>query len=82
MDNRHRKELVGTVLSAKMEKTAVVKVMRLVRHPQYKKVVRLQKKYVVHDEKKVAKVGTQVRIRETRPLSRTKRWELVEVLAS
>ena len=82
MDNRRRKELVGTVLSAKMEKTAVVKVMRLVQHPQFKKVVRLQKKYVVHDEKKVAKVGTKVRIRETRPLSRTKRWELVEVLAS
>ena len=82
MGSRHRKELVGTVLSTKMEKTAIVNVMRLVQHPAYQKVVRRQKKYMVHDEKKEAKVGAKVRIRETRPLSKMKRWELVEILPS
>ena len=82
MAERHRKELIGTVLSNKMERTAVVNVVRLVQHPTYGKVMRQRKKYVAHDENKVAKVGDKVRIRETRPMSRTKRWRVVEVLAS
>ena len=82
MSEQHRKELVGTVLGNKMEKTAVVNVTRLVQHPVYKKVIRVRKKYVAHDEKKETKVGDTVRIRETKPLSKTKRWKIVEVLAS
>ncbi|MBI4372329.1 MAG: 30S ribosomal protein S17 [Candidatus Omnitrophica bacterium] len=82
MADRHQKERVGIVLASKMEKTAVVQVTRLVQHPIYHKVVRLRKKYLVHDEKKEAKVGSKVRIRETRPLSKAKRWRLVETLAS
>lgn len=81
MADRHRKEQVGVVLSNKMERTAVVQVTRLVQHPVYRKVIRRRKKYVVHDEKKIAKVGEKVRIKETRPVSRTKRWRVVEVLA-
>lgn len=79
---RHRKEQVGIVLSNKMEKTAVIEVTRLVQHPVYKKVVRRRKKYVAHDEKKVTKVGDKVRIVETKPISRTKRWKVAEVLGS
>ena len=82
MPERHRKELVGTVQSNKMEKTAVVNVVRLMQHPAYGKVIRWQKRYVVHDEKKVAKVGDKVRIRETKPMSKTKRWRIIEVLTS
>lgn len=80
MADQHRKEQVGIVLSSQMEKTAVVQVTRLVQHPIYHKVVRVRKKYVVHDEKKEAKVGSKVRIRETKPLSKTKRWQLVKVV--
>jgi len=75
-----RKELIGVVVSDKMDKTIVVKVERLVRHPLYKKVIRKHKKYKVHDEHNIAKVGDKVRIMETRPLSKEKRWRLVEVL--
>ncbi|MBI4368372.1 MAG: 30S ribosomal protein S17 [Candidatus Omnitrophica bacterium] len=82
MAERHRKELTGTVLSSKMEKTAIVQVTRLVQHPVYRKVVRWRKKYVVHDAQKKAKVGDKVRIRETRPISKTKCWQVIEVLAS
>ena len=82
MADRHRKERVGTVLSNKMERTVIVQVMRLVQHPVYRKVMRRRKKYIVHDEKKITKVGDTVRIRETKPLSRTKRWQIVEVLTS
>jgi len=78
---RHYKERVGIVVSNRMQKTAVVEVARLVQHPIYRKVVKRKKKYVVHDERQSAKVGARVRIRQTRPLSKTKRWQLVEVLA-
>ncbi|MBI4394641.1 MAG: 30S ribosomal protein S17 [Candidatus Omnitrophica bacterium] len=81
MAERHRKERVGMVLSSKMEKTAVVEVTRLVKHPIYHKVMRVRKKYIVHDEKKEAKVGNKVRIQETQPLSKTKRWRLIEVIS-
>lgn len=75
-----RKERVGTVVSHKMQKTIVVKVERRVRHPLYGKELRLVKKYLVHDEKDEGKVGDQVLIVETRPLSKLKRWRLVSIL--
>ena len=74
-------ELVGLVTSAKMEKTIVVEVTRLVQHPKYRRVVRISKKFYAHDEKREAKLGDTVRIAASRPLSRLKRWRLKEVLA-
>ncbi|HVM74052.1 MAG TPA: 30S ribosomal protein S17 [Candidatus Saccharimonadales bacterium] len=74
-------ELVGKVTSAKMEKTIVVEVQRLVQHPKYRRVVRISKKFYAHDEKREAKQGDTVRIVSSRPLSRLKRWRLKEVLA-
>jgi len=76
----HRKERVGEVLSNKMAKTIVVRVERRFPHPRYKKVVTGYSKFYAHDEKSEAKVGDRVLIRETRPLSKTKNWRLVEVL--
>lgn len=76
----HRKVRVGIVVSDKMEKTIVVKVSRLAEHPLYGKRIRRAKKYVAHDEENTCRMGDEVRIRETRPLSKTKRWELVEVM--
>lgn len=76
----HRKERVGEVVSNKMAKTIVVRVERRFRHPRFKKVVTSFKKLYAHDEANVAKVGDLVRIQETRPLSRTKCWTLLEVL--
>ena len=76
-----RTELVGKVTSAKMEKTIVVEVQRLVQHPKYRRVVRISKKFYAHDEKREAKQGDTVRIVSSRPLSRLKRWRLKEVLA-
>jgi small subunit ribosomal protein S17 len=78
---KSRKELVGVVSSAKMNKTLVVLVERRVPHAQFKKIVRRTSKFYAHDEAEQAKEGDNVRIRETRPLSKLKRWELVEVLA-
>ena len=75
-----RQQLIGKVTSAKMEKTIVVEVQRLVQHPKYRRVVRISKKFYAHDEKRVAKQGDTVSIVSTRPLSRLKRWRLKEVL--
>ena len=75
-----RKFLQGTVVSDKMQKTVIVEVIRLMAHPQFGKVIRNKAKYAVHDEKGEAKMGDKVRIIETRPLSKTKRWRLVKVL--
>ena len=75
-----RQELIGRVTSAKMEKTIVVEVQRLVQHPKYRRVVRISKKFYAHDEKREAKQGDTVRIVSSRPLSRLKRWRLKEVL--
>src|SRR5436305_10017426 len=72
--------LTGRVTSAKMEKTIVVEVLRLVQHPKYRRVVRISKKFYAHDEKREAKPGDTVRIVSTRPLSKLKRWRLKEVL--
>ncbi|PAW78855.1 MAG: 30S ribosomal protein S17 [Verrucomicrobia bacterium Tous-C9LFEB] len=74
------KERVGEVVSDKMTKTIVVKVERRVPHPRFKKIVKVTKKFYAHDEKGEAKTGDTVKIRETRPLSKLKRWELVSVL--
>jgi len=79
-DRGERTVLTGKVTSAKMEKTIVVEVTRLVQHPRYRRVVRISKKFYAHDEKRVAKQGDTVRIVASRPLSRLKRWRLKEVL--
>ncbi len=76
-----RKQREGRVIAAKMAKTIVVRVERRFPHPKFKKVVTGYKKLYAHDEKCEAKVGDHVRIEETRPLSKTKRWRLVEVVA-
>ncbi|MGN6555311.1 MAG: 30S ribosomal protein S17 [Verrucomicrobiota bacterium] len=75
-----RKERVGEVISNKMTKTIVVRVERRFPHPKFKKVVTGYKKLYAHDEKAEAKVGDTVRIEETRPLSKLKRWRLVQVV--
>jgi small subunit ribosomal protein S17 len=76
----HRKQRVGEVVSDKMAKTIIVRVERRFRHPRFTKVVTAHKKFYAHDEGRLARVGDLVRIEETRPLSRLKRWRLVEVL--
>src|ERR1700688_3039442 len=78
---RHqRQELTGKVTSAKMEKTIVVKVTRLVKHKLYTRVMRVSKKFYAHDEQREARLGDTVRIVETRPMSKLKRWRLTEVV--
>ncbi|MCB1275141.1 30S ribosomal protein S17 [Prosthecobacter sp.] len=74
-----RKTRVGVVVSDKMTKTIVVEVERRVPHPLFKKIIRQTSKFYAHDEAEQAKVGDKVLIAETRPLSKLKRWELVEV---
>lgn len=76
----HRKEREGEVISNKMDKTIIVRVERRFPHPKFKKVVTGYQKYYAHDEKNEAKPGDRVRIEETRPLSKTKRWRLVSVV--
>jgi small subunit ribosomal protein S17 len=76
----HRKQRVGDVIANKMAKTIVVRVERRFPHPRFKKVVTGYKKFYAHDEKNEAQVGDRVRIEETRPLSKTKRWRLVEIV--
>ena len=75
-----RRQLVGRVASNKMNKTVVVEVERTVRHRLYGKVLRRVKKYKAHDEHNECQIGDQVRIAESRPLSREKRWRVVEIL--
>ncbi|HOB12264.1 MAG TPA: 30S ribosomal protein S17 [Syntrophomonadaceae bacterium] len=80
-ENRgNRKVRVGTVTSDKMEKTITVSVETVKQHPLYKKTIKTSKKYKVHDENNEAKIGDVVRIMETRPLSKDKRWRLVEIV--
>jgi small subunit ribosomal protein S17 len=76
----HRKERVGEVIANKMAKTITVRVERRFPHAKFKKVITGYKKFYAHDEKSEAKVGDRVRIEETRPLSKTKRWRLVEII--
>ena len=75
-----RKTKVGRVVSDRMDKTIVVSVERLARHPLYKRVIRLSTKFKAHDEANEAHIGDTVLIEESRPLSATKRWRLVEVV--
>ena len=75
-----RTVLTGKVTSAKMEKTIVVEVQRLVQHPKYRRVVRISKKFYAHDETRQAKTGDTVRIVASRPLSKLKRWRLKEIV--
>jgi small subunit ribosomal protein S17 len=75
-----RKTRDGTVVSAKMDKTVVVAVVERVRHSRYQKTLQRTKRLYAHDEQNDVKTGDRVRIQETRPLSRTKRWRVVEVL--
>lgn len=75
-----RKERVGIVTSDKMSKSIVVAVERKVKHPKYGKFVKTTRKFVAHDEKDDANIGDTVKIMETRPLSKTKNWRLVEVV--
>ena len=76
----HRKERVGEVVSDRMERTIIVRVRRRMHHPRYRKVITVFSKCYTHDERGEAQVGDRVRILETRPLSKTKCWRLVEVL--
>jgi len=75
-----RNEKVGQVVSTKMQKTIVVEVEMRKAHPKYKRIVRSSKKFYAHDEQNSARVGDLVRIRETRPLSKLKRWQLEEIV--
>jgi len=75
-----RKQLTGHVISDKMDKTVVVQIERLSRHPRYGKVLRVRKKYKAHDERNDCGVGDLVRIVESRPLSREKRWRVEEIV--
>lgn len=77
----HRKTRIGVVVSDKMTKTIAIDVVRRVPHPRYKKIIKRTKRLYAHDEEGLAKVGDKVRIMETRPLSKLKRWTLLEVLA-
>ena len=81
LEQRRHKELVGVVTSAKMQKTIVVKVTRRFQHKLYQRYVRVSKKFYAHDEQGEAKLGDTVRIVESRPLSKLKRWRLAEVVA-
>ena len=81
MENRNlRKERVGVVTSNKMDKTIAVSVERRLRHPIYGKFVKKSKKFIAHDENNDCNIGDVVRIMESRPLSKTKRWRLVEIV--
>jgi len=80
LERGSRKVRIGKVVSDKMDKTVVVAVERSTRHPLYGKTIRKTKKYKVHDEGNECRTGDKVRIMETRPLSREKRWRLVEIV--
>ena len=77
---KNKKQIVGVVTSTKMDKTIAVKVERRLKHPMYGKFVRKSNKFLAHDEKNDCNEGDIVKIKESRPLSRRKRWSLVEVI--
>lgn len=78
--DKNIKELVGKVVSDKMQKSLVVVVERVKSHPLYKKRFVVRKKYYVHDENETAKIGDTVRIRESKPISKLKRWTLIDII--
>lgn len=80
MDRSKRKTRIGKVVSDKMDKTIVVAIETLVRHPLYKKTMKRTTKFKAHDENNECKMGDRVLIMETRPLSKEKRWRLVEII--
>lgn len=80
MERGNRKEKEGVVVSNKMNKTVAVEVVRALRHPKYQKVIKRKKKYYAHDETNALQVGQKVRIVETRPFSKLKRWRVLEAL--
>jgi small subunit ribosomal protein S17 len=80
VERNRRKTRVGKVVSDGMDKTAVVVIDRLVKHPTYKRYVRRRKKYTIHDQENTCRIGDTVRFMETRPLSKSKRWRLIEVV--
>jgi small subunit ribosomal protein S17 len=75
-----RKKLVGTVVSDRMDKTVLVLVERLTRHKVYKKIVRRRSKYMAHDPKNLCQVGDRIKIIESRPISKRKRWQLIDII--
>lgn len=79
-ERKLRKQIVGVVSSNKMEKTIAVSVERRLKHPLYGKYMKKSKKFLAHDEKNDCNIGDKVRIMEVRPLSKIKRWRLVEIL--
>ncbi len=80
MERANRKTRVGMVVSDKMDKTVVVAIADRVKHPLYKKIVKRTYKLKAHDENNECKVGDKIKVMETRPLSRDKRWRLVEIV--
>ena len=80
MERKKRKTKVGRVVSNKMQKTIVVAIDRLLRHPQYNRVIKRTSKLYAHDEKNQCQIGDKVKVMEIRPLSKLKRWRMVEVL--
>jgi len=80
MERNKRKTRVGLVVSNKTQKTIVVAIDRLLRHPRYNRVIKRTSKLYAHDEKDQCQIGDKVKVMETRPLSKLKRWRLVEVL--
>lgn len=75
-----RKEHIGVVVSNKMDKTVTIQVTRKMRHPKYQKVIERSKKFYAHDESNALAIGQKVRIAETRPMSKLKRWRVVEAM--
>ena len=80
MERNLRKTRVGKVVSDKMDKTIVVAVVDNVKHPLYNKIIKRTRKLKAHDEENTCKIGDRVRVMETRPLSKDKRWRLVEIM--
>ena len=80
MERNSRKEIIGTVYSNRMDKTITVSVERKVKHPKYKKFVKTTSRFKAHDEKNECNINDIVKIMETRPLSKDKRWRLVEII--
>ena len=80
VERNRRKVRMGKVVSSAPDKTAIVVIERLVKHPQYKRYIRRRKRFAIHDEQNQCGIGDTVRFMETRPLSKTKRWRLLEIV--
>lgn len=80
VERNRRKTRIGKVISEKMDKTIVVEIVRTMKHPQYERVIRKRSRLYAHDQERRAGLGDTVRVMECRPLSKTKRWRLVEVV--